>query len=389
MLKFKLIKRLCLLAIAATSLLFGSTPVHAERTLTIGDNAPSLDIEHWLSDRGGDLPEVTEFEDGKIYIVEFWATWCGPCIGSMPHLVELQNQYIDQGVQIISISNESLDEVKDLMGKDHPQAGVPFEKLTAAYSLTVDPDNSTYEAYMDASGARGIPNSYLVGKDGKIEWMGHPMAIDEVLDEVIAGTWDRDAFRKQYEEEAQMEENMTQLSQLAGTGKMDEAIEFASKLASEAGSEQSQNHWVNLTNNLKLMAGKVDDDTIAYYRNQFSDMDKKGDLRAMLSYGNMFFGINQEGGDLGPLGADLIKLLEKQENPAEKSTKMIYHNTLALLLEMEERFKEAYQSQKTAVEQATPRQARRMEPYLEELAEKAGIAPKDADEKKEPAAAAK
>jgi thiol-disulfide isomerase/thioredoxin len=54
-------------------------------SLKVGDRAPALKVARWLQ---GDA--VTKFEPGKVYVVEFWATWCGPCIRQMPHLAELQ-----------------------------------------------------------------------------------------------------------------------------------------------------------------------------------------------------------------------------------------------------------------------------------------------------------
>ena len=46
------------------------------------------------------------FEAGKVYVVEFWATWCPPCRTSIPHLTEVQKQFKDKGVTVIGISNE-------------------------------------------------------------------------------------------------------------------------------------------------------------------------------------------------------------------------------------------------------------------------------------------
>ena len=81
--------------------------------LTIGSDAPSLEISDWVSK--GKFEEVTDFNRGKVYVIEFWATWCGPCIASMPQISELQAKYKDQGVQVISVSDESLEKVEKFL----------------------------------------------------------------------------------------------------------------------------------------------------------------------------------------------------------------------------------------------------------------------------------
>lgn len=179
--------------------------------LTIGSKAPALDVEHWVSNGNGQFKPVTEFEKDKIYIVEFWATWCGPCIGSMPHLVEMQNAHAKDGVQIVSISDEDMDTVSKFLerkyvprGQAEPEEGeeakgpATYGELTSAYCLTTDPDESCYEDYMRAAGQNGIPCCFLVGKSGVVEWIGHPMAIDPVLESVIADKWDRSVFAKEF-----------------------------------------------------------------------------------------------------------------------------------------------------------------------------------------------
>ncbi len=85
--------------------------------LTIGSNAPALDIEHWVQNGNGKFKPVTKFVNGKVYVVEFWATWCGPCIQSMPHLAKLQTEYADKGVQLISISDEDLETVEKFLDR--------------------------------------------------------------------------------------------------------------------------------------------------------------------------------------------------------------------------------------------------------------------------------
>lgn len=197
-----------------------STP-EATKELTIGSAAPTIDIEHWLSDGNGKFDPINEFEEGSVYVVEFWATWCGPCIGSMPHLVELQQKHVDQGVTIVSVSDEPLDTVTEFLEREVRGAATrpandatdaesanedeqtepskpTYGDLTSAYCLTTDPDQSVKNDYFRAAGQSGIPCAFIVGKSGVVEWIGHPMAMDDPLQQVIDDVWDREMFAEEF-----------------------------------------------------------------------------------------------------------------------------------------------------------------------------------------------
>jgi thiol-disulfide isomerase/thioredoxin len=161
--------------------------------LTIGDKAPAVDIAHWL--KGA---EVEEFETGKVYVLEFWATWCSPCKASMPHISKLQEQYRDYDVTVIGVSDEKVQTVVDFLCRADKEDVLWNDKI--GYTLAADPDRSTADAYMKPAAQQSIPTAFIIGKDTKIEWIGHPTKMDPVLDEVVRDTWDRDAFKVEFEE---------------------------------------------------------------------------------------------------------------------------------------------------------------------------------------------
>lgn len=149
-------------------------------SLKLGDLAPALNATRWLQ---GD--PVRTFEPGKIYVVEFWATWCGPCIGNMPHLAELQAQYQDQGVTVISFTSR---DIREVPGNTEEDVAAFVEKRgpTLRYTFAYADDGTTADAWLKAAGQKGFC-TYVVDKAGRIAFMGHPMFLDLVLPKVVAG----------------------------------------------------------------------------------------------------------------------------------------------------------------------------------------------------------
>jgi thiol-disulfide isomerase/thioredoxin len=119
-----------------------------------------------------------EMKPGTVYVVEFWATWCPPCRVSIPHLTELQHKYKDRNLVIVGISTEKVSVVKPFV----EQKGSEMD-----YTVAVDTTGAVSRGYMDAFGRNTIPSAFVVGADGKIAWVGHPMDnMDAVLERTLA-----------------------------------------------------------------------------------------------------------------------------------------------------------------------------------------------------------
>ncbi len=153
--------------------------------LKAGMPAPEFKVEKFLKGK-----PFTGLEKGQVYVVEFWATWCGPCIMSMPHISELQKEYADKGVTICGVN---IWEDKEYNDGTLPKAEKFVEKKGDGMAYTVAFDGASKHmdtAWMKAAGRGGIPCAFVVNKEGIIAWIGHPMQLDMVLDEVVKGTWD-------------------------------------------------------------------------------------------------------------------------------------------------------------------------------------------------------
>lgn len=200
------------------------TAAFATAKLEVGSVAPKLNVEHWVQNGSGKFSKVTGFTPGKVYVVEFWATTCGPCVQSMPHLAHLQRIYADKGLQIVSISSEPLEVVKSFLQNeltDEQGKKRKISEVTKEYCLTTDPDGSSEADYMLAANQDGIPCAFIVGKDAKIEWIGHPMEMDSILETVLNDKWDRNKY---IAEQKLIEEIQKTIGTLARTKKYAEAV---------------------------------------------------------------------------------------------------------------------------------------------------------------------
>ncbi|MPR13139.1 TlpA family protein disulfide reductase [Microvirga tunisiensis] len=155
----------------------------ADDVLRMNSPAPPIEVESWL--RGQPL---ASFEPGTVYIVEFWATWCGPCVAAMPHLVQLQETYRDSGLEIVGVAASehapTADEARTTL-----EAWLADKFPNLNFRIAFDHTGEMKELWMEASLAFGIPTAFVVDRDGHIAFIGHPMQLDDVLPKVLNGSW--------------------------------------------------------------------------------------------------------------------------------------------------------------------------------------------------------
>jgi thiol-disulfide isomerase/thioredoxin len=143
-------------------------PALRTQAMSSGDHpdAPSIS----LTDIGGKKLDLADYK-GKVVVLDFWATWCGPCRIEIPGLVEMQDKYAKQGFSVIGISMD-----------DEPGPVVEFYKeFKMNYPVAVG-NQRIGELY---GGIFGLPTTYLIGRDGRI-YAKHTGAVDSsvIEDEV-------------------------------------------------------------------------------------------------------------------------------------------------------------------------------------------------------------
>lgn len=177
--------------------------------LKIGDAAPKLAPGKWIQGE-----PVQEFEPGKVYLIEFWATWCGPCIRGIPHLNALHQKFADKGLVVVgqNVWDPNASRVPDFV----KQQGEKMTYRVAVDKLSTPDDPSSgamAQTWMKAAGLNGIPAAFLVDKTGHIAWIGHPASInDAMIESLLAGTFDTAKAKKEAGEEAKMEADRQRFS---------------------------------------------------------------------------------------------------------------------------------------------------------------------------------
>ena len=200
--------------------------------LMLGDEAPELAIDEWVKGK-----PITGFENGRVYVVEFWATWCGPCIACMPHVSEIQKEYADKGVKIIGVNiwDDPANVQPFMKNRDDQPSGDELMQYTVAIEKKYDGEDPKKtglmaKTWMRAAGKNGIPTAFIVDQKGRIAWAGHPMGMDKPLEAIVNGDWSIKAELKKQEKAQRAKKQVDQYFRLFAAGEYDEAYAIGRKL---------------------------------------------------------------------------------------------------------------------------------------------------------------
>jgi thiol-disulfide isomerase/thioredoxin len=166
----------------------------------IGDAAPGVKYAKWIKGT-----PVKEFKNDHLYVMEFWATWCGPCKAAMPELSALAKKYKDKAT-FMGVN------VWEHVGEKPYESSLPMvtkfvnsigEKMS--YNVLAD-NNDQYMVnnWLLPYGQKGIPATFLVS-EGKVVWVGHPVYLDSIMNLVITKKYDVAGFKKEFA--AQMDQD--------------------------------------------------------------------------------------------------------------------------------------------------------------------------------------
>jgi thiol-disulfide isomerase/thioredoxin len=135
----------------------------------VGQPAPPISLESWLNAGKDESPSLESLK-GKTILLEFWGTWCHPCVLAMPLVQKLHDRYKDRGLRVLAISYEADDVLQPFLTKN-------------AYTMTVgsDPTKKVINAY----GIQSWPTSILIDKDGKIAHIGNPYGIESAIEKAL------------------------------------------------------------------------------------------------------------------------------------------------------------------------------------------------------------
>eukprot|EP01104_Vermistella_antarctica_P009436 TRINITY_DN2429_c0_g1_i2.p2 TRINITY_DN2429_c0_g1~~TRINITY_DN2429_c0_g1_i2.p2 ORF type:complete len:212 (-),score=69.90 TRINITY_DN2429_c0_g1_i2:75-710(-) len=132
--------------------------------MKVGDKCPAIGGLEFV--KGEEVVVGGEEGSGRVLVVECWATWCPPCVKSIPHLTELQKKYEDRNVTFVGVSGEKVEKIRAFVEKQGDSMD---------YRVACDSDQEVQSKLQDPFDVSGIPHAFIIDTSNVVRYSGHPM----------------------------------------------------------------------------------------------------------------------------------------------------------------------------------------------------------------------
>lgn len=146
----------------------------------VGARAPGFE----LTTLDGDTTSLAAY-DGQVVLLNFWATWCPPCVHEMPSMERLYTDLRERGFVVLGVSVDVDPGEADADGRVQGIVREYVDELGVTFPILLDPEGSVEDVY----NVSGLPTTYVIGRDGRIE--GRIVGARE---------WDSEEYRRRIEE---------------------------------------------------------------------------------------------------------------------------------------------------------------------------------------------
>ena len=164
----------------------------ASEKIKVGMPAPDIA----LPDPDGEVKTLSSLQ-GQVVLLDFWASWCGPCRRANPHVVETYHKYKDQEFTVFSVSLDGLDSrTRARFGNDADKIQVQVDAQKKRWLAAIKQDKLEWDSHVSELakwdtkaakmyGVTGIPKTFLIDRDGKIAAINPRYNLEEALQKVL------------------------------------------------------------------------------------------------------------------------------------------------------------------------------------------------------------
>ncbi|RVP76988.1 TlpA disulfide reductase family protein, partial [Sinorhizobium meliloti] len=151
--------------------------------LSLESQAPAIKVQNWL--RGEAL---ANFQPNYVYVLEFFGTSCPHCVKAMPNLIHLQEKYRARGLEVVGVAASEKAATAD-EAQANLEAWLTEKSPKSNFRIGLDCTGEMGKLWMTPSFSFHIPTTFVVDRDSRIAFIGRPTDLDEVLPQVLDGTW--------------------------------------------------------------------------------------------------------------------------------------------------------------------------------------------------------